>query len=256
MSKTICITMTATNRIGLVSHTVRSFWENLFRGSGVQLRVAINIDPAGPGKDSDRWRILDLFRDIMGVADPEHVRYNLPSHSHFPKAFKFVWDKAIHFNPDYVFHLEDDWVLHRPVSLEKLLDLFTTYPDLGILRLSAFRSNVDAMKTWNKFTYWNGDFFEIPTVDRGLLGFAGHPSIIRPEFVRLATECLKDTANPEKQLKGRNKHLTAYFQSHRFGVYNERNNGPLIQDIGRRWMVENGYKKAGIKATFINWEEK
>jgi hypothetical protein len=173
----------------------------------------------------------------------------------FPAAFKYVWEEALNYYPDFILHLEDDWCLNRYVDINHLLGLFTKYPDLGILRLSAFKSSIDKTKTWNKFTHWNGDFFEIAEQDRGLLGFAGHPSIIRPEFVKLAVKTLDPTRNPEKQLKGRNKILRPYFESHRFGVYNEQNAGPLVTDLGRRWMLANGYRKAGSKAHFTTWQK-
>jgi hypothetical protein len=41
----------------------------------------------------------------------------------------------------------------------------------------------------------------------------------------------------------------------RYGVFAEQNQPPVIRDIGRKWMIENGYRKAGNKAFFTQWEE-
>ena len=180
----------------------------------------------------------------------------MPHEPSFPKAFIWTWQQASHSDSGCIFHLEDDWELLRPVDLAKLFLLLHLYPDLSILRLSAFPSTANVCKNWDKFLYWNGTFFEVSPDLRGLLGFAGHPSLIRKEFVRTVLPWMDDTANPEKQIDGKNKYFGGYLRAHRYGVYIGQDSPPLVRDIGREWMIKAGYRKQGSKAWFTQWEKK
>ena len=45
-------------------------------------------------------------------------------------------------------------------------------------------------------------------------------------------------------------------RSQRYGVYIKQNSAPMVKDIGRDWMIKSGYRKAGNKAWFDQWEKK
>jgi len=243
--------MTATRRLSILRQTLESFYSKLFyQNDSYHYDLIVNIDPAGDDVPS-----MDIVNHCICTASHIPVTFNCPTTPSFPEAFRWVWKTALSTEADLVFNLEDDWILNRFLFMSDIYAIFDKYPELAILRLSSFPSGLITTKIWNKWTdAYNGSFFPIKDCDRGLLGFAGHPSFIRRSFVELAVECLDPKRNPEKQLKGRNKHLKDYFNTHMFGVYNQPLNMPLIRDIGRKWMINNGFRKVGSKAHFVNWE--
>ena len=244
----IDITMTATCRPDILRATLKSFYYYMFAPSGIPLNLIINIDPVGPKTQEETLAVCREFHF-------DSVQYNLPETANFPKAFIWTWQMAVRTEAGCIFHLEDDWELLRPVKLNTLFLLLHLYPDLSILRLNAFQSAAHLSKQWDKMIYWNGTFFEVPPNLRGLLGFAGHPSLVKKEMVKLVLPYLDDGKNPEKQINGHHKVIGPYLLGHRFGVFSEQNSPPLIRDIGRKWMTKQGYRKAGgNKAWFTKWE--
>ncbi len=246
----IDITITATRRPDVLRRTIESFWHNMFAPKRQLVnKVFINIDPIGPGTMEDTRDVLyDYFAH-------DQVVYYSPFTASFPKAFIRVWQAAAKTDSETVFHLEDDWELRDPIDLTKMYMTLFLYPDLSILRLSAFPSGTNMLRTWNKQIFWNGTFFEVPPNLRGLLGFSGHPQLIRKDFVRAIVPYLDDSRNPEKQIKGDNKHFGEYIQSHRFGWYIFQDTRANIIDIGRNWMIKHRLRKKGSKAWFTEWEE-
>jgi hypothetical protein len=245
----IDITITATSRPDILRSTLTSFCANLFRPHmNIIHNVFINIDPIGPGTQQDTLAVCREF--FPGRIITAH----LSDTASFPKAFVWCWQQTLSTNSSCVFHLEDDWELLESVDLRELFLLLYLYPDLSVLRLSAFQSGTHIMKCWDKFISWNGTFFEIPPNLRGLLGFCGHPSLIRKEFIQTVLPHIDDTKNPEKQIKGVNKQFGNYILSHRFGVYQHQDSPAIIRDIGRQWMTKHGYRKSGSKAWFTQWE--
>lgn len=243
------VTITATTRISIFSRTISSFMENLFNDyldKGHKFRIILNVDPVGnEGSLEDFTRLMDKYCSDTIVT--------FPKYPNFPKAFKSVW-KSI--TADYVFHLEDDWELLQKVDLLHLINILESEEDLAILRLAAFHAGLTTMKNWNKFFPYNGRYYECPEEMKTSLGFCGHPSLIKAEFVRNTVKFLDENRNPEKQFHSRG--LTKIMQEvvkWRYGVYSVLEYPPLIRDIGRKWMVENNFKKEGCKAHFVNWEK-
>lgn len=245
----IDITITATARPEILRRTLESFCSNLFRPHmDIINNVFINIDPVGTGTQQATLTVCKEFF-------PGHkVTAHLPNTASFPKAFTWCWQQTLSTDSACVFHLEDDWELLEPLDLKEMFLVLYLYPDLAALRLSAFPSGTHIMKCWDKFISWNGTFFEVPPNLRGLLGFCGHPSLIRKEFIREVLPHLDDSKNPEKQIKGRHPKFGNYILSHRFGVYQRQDAPAAVIDIGRKWMVKNGFRKAGSKAWFTKWE--
>lgn len=246
----IDITITATRRPGILGRTLKSFHVRMLRFKMDLIQnVFVNIDPVGPGT-------MDETKAVLREYFPSSkLQITMPQTAGFGKAFVKVWRQAALSDAACVLHLEDDWELQRDVDLQKMFLLLYLYPDLALLRLSAFSSGTHIMKCWDKIISWNGTFFEVPPNLRGLLGFCGHPSLIRKEFVRYVVKVLDENLNPEKQIKGKHPVLGDYINSHRYGVFQEQDAPALVVDIGRRWMTKMGYRKAGSKAWFTQWEE-
>lgn len=245
----IDITITAMSRPEILRRTLDSFCSKMLRPHmSIINNVFINIDPGGTATQRDTAKVCSEF------FSPKKITTHLPYEASFPKAFIWTWRQALTTNSACVLHLEDDWELLTPVDAYQMFILLHLYPDLSVLRLSAFRSGTHIMKCWDKLISWNGTFFEVPPNLRGLLGFCGHPSLVRKDFIKHVLPHLDDTRNPEKQIKGKHPKFGQYIMSHRFGVYHGQDQPPTIKDIGRRWMIDNGFKKAGSKAWFTRWE--
>lgn len=246
----IDITITAMSRPEILRRTLSSFCTNMLRPAINKIgKVFINIDPGGIGSQN---AVEQVCREFFPAGK---VVVNTPATASFPKAFTWVWAQTLKTNSACVLHLEDDWELLHPVDLHHMFMLLYLYPDLSILRLSAFHSATHILKCWDKLISWNGTFFEVPPNLRGLLGFCGHPSLIRKEFIQAVLPHLDDTKNPEKQIKGNHPQFGQYILSHRFGVYQSQDALPTVKDIGRQWMIDNKYRKAGSKAWFTKWED-
>jgi len=237
----IDITITATQRADVLERTLATFKKNLFRDAGA--RIIINIDPVGP--DQNSLKVLDVARAYFPV---QYIR--TPVKAEFSKAFVWTWRQIC---SEFVFHLEDDWELMRQVDLDAMIRIMKNNPDLAVLRLPFKPSDTDSMKNWKYFFPYNDEFFECPESLKRTVGFCGHPSLIRGEFVQNTVKYLDESKNPEKQFHHGHPEIMKEIDRHRFGVFAEPNQGPAIRDIGRKWMIENNYKKVGSKAFFTKW---
>jgi hypothetical protein len=212
-------------------------------------RLIINVDPL-PGQHmtlDDHNKIFDIVR-AMGF----QVNINFTTVGNFGKAFKWCWG---HAEADWVLNLEDDWELVTPVDIMDMIFIMNDHPELASLRLPQFDASDDGMKNWNLWFPWNGNYFECPEELTVSQGFCGHPSLIRGEFVRACAPLINPTKNPEKQFHGGNDPLTEEVAKWRFGVYGRPNQPHMINDLGRQWMVENGFRKEDPKAYFMNWKK-
>jgi hypothetical protein len=238
----IDITMTACRRAAILERTLASFKRHLFKDADAQL--IMNVDPVGPD------RLVTVLK-VAWREFPGSVLTRAAAQPSFPKAFKWAWSTT---SAPWVFHLEDDWELLCPVSLGHMIQIMEEHPDLAVLRLPWRPTGFQAMKNWRYFFPWNGQFFECPSTLRWEVGFCGHPSLIRGDFVRKAAQLLNDEQNPEKQFHYWNKPLIEEVVRWRFGVFAKQNQDAAVQDIGREWMQENDWQKAGTKAFFTHWE--
>ena len=237
---------TATLRPELLKRTFDSHITGLFKHHINRANLIINIDKVG--SDEPENALDEIFSYIESI--PFHrITVNISDNPMFSKAFCWCINQL---TADFTFNLEEDWELSKWFDFEEMLELFDD-SDLMHLRLSQFKSDgSDTMKTWNKFITWNGDYFEVPPNLRGLLGFAGHPSLNRTALFNYFRPILNPLSNPEKQMKGKHPILL----NSKFGVFHPKKaTPPSIRDIGRDWMKDNGYQKKGIKAFFTEWEK-
>lgn len=246
------ITMTATLRPELIKITLDSHIENLFGDEIKKARLIVNVDMAGATENKD-----EVLHEVLGVLFSypfRDVSLRVGTQPHFPTAFFWCWDQA---TAEYVFHLEEDWQMVQPLRIDDMQALMDDDRGLVHLRLSQFKSGELHCKNWNKFTHWNGDYFFVHSQDKGIIGWAGHPSLNRLSFMRNVLQYADRSANPEKQIKGRKyQHpINDFFEQSRFGVFTPQNCEPVVVDIGRQWMVDHGWAKAGNKAFFTNWQK-
>ena len=238
----IDVTITACCRDDILYSTLHSFCHNFL--GWADARCVINIDPLGYSTPD---QVLDVCNEFFN-----DVVYRVAEQPNFARAFKWCWD---HAEADYVFHLEDDWLMLRDVDINVIFNLLEKYENLALLRLPAFVSGETQMKNWNKFFPYNGEFYECPAEMRTGLGFCGHPSLIKMRFVDRVRCHLRSDYNPEKIFHARGGEIHNEILRWRYGVYGKPGWRPVIRDIGRRWMIENNYRKSGSKAFFLKWEK-
>ena len=244
----IYVTTTATLREEMRDSTYFSFFEKMLKKYRHNLKLVINIDPVGPGD-------VDRVKNIAESYFPNSVIINTPPIANFSRAFIWTWQQVNIDSCAYVLNLEDDWELTQYIDILDMMDILSQSPTLASLRIPAFRSTENNMKNWTKFFPWNGRYFECPTDMKQDVGFCGHPSFIKAEFVKNTSDLLIPTINPEKQFHGDNPKLVAEVLKWNYGVYGFPNKDSYIRDMGRDWMVRNGLRKSGNKAWFTCWEK-
>ena len=243
MGFSIDIAMTATRRPELIERTLSSL--KLFMLPSRGHRLFLNVDPVG--HDMDSFDVVSRFAGYFA-----RVEGRCPETPSFGDAFKWCWSQT---DADYVLHLEEDWEFLRPVDVSEMVKILSSEPDLALLRLPAFRSDAAAMKNWNLWYPWNGTYFECPENLKITAGFCGHPSLIKREFVHRTVRWVDPNLNPEKQFhRGGPRKLIEEVVRWKYGVFGSPSQSAAVRDIGREWMVKNGWAKQGPKAFFTKWE--
>lgn len=239
----IDVTITACRRRELLFKTLNSFLENALWKH--DFRIIINVDPVGVEEDS--YKSVEL---CYWFASPVVARCS--TESNFSDAFKWCWDQV---RADWVLHLEDDWELLVRIDLEEMAYILEKFKDLALLRLPQFKSTDREMKNWDRMFPWNGYYFECPEEMKQGVGFCGHPSLIKGDYVKFCRKHLLTDRNPEKQFHGGNDKLVDEVLRWKYGVYGKPNRPNYIRDMGREWAVKNQWKKKGNKAHFMEWEK-
>lgn len=243
----ITVAMTATRRPEILQRTLDSFWDNAFMHSAQKFKIRINIDPVG--HDISSYEVLDVVRKYPWI----DIEYNMPVKPSFPLAFVWAMD---HDDSAMTFMLEEDWELLRPLDIDAMCAILDAIPSLALLRLPIFKSANDSMKNWSTLYPWNGLYFECPHEHRRGLGFCGHPSMIKTRFLVDTVPLVDPLRNPEKQYHyGSRTDLLNLVLQWKYGVWGHPNDGPYIKDIGREWMVANGFSKGEDKAHFTQWRK-
>lgn len=239
----IDVLIPSTKRPSVLLATLGSFYKNMLRGH--DCRVWINVDPVGLEHISQR-DMIGCVRIYMKVEGSR-----IPSEAGFGHAFRWLWTQPV---GDFVLYLEDDWALDVPVDLNRMAHIMRDELDLAVLRLPFKPTGAESSKNWRFFYPWNGRYFECPREHRLEVGFCGHPSLIRGEFIRRCGKWIDPEKNPEKQFHYGRSELLDEVVRWRYGVFGAQNQPAAVRDIGRRWMIENGLSKAGNKSFFTQWE--
>jgi len=240
----IDVTITACRRPEILAQTLHSFMSKMLIGHTCY--VSINIDPVG---DADAYEVIKACEVVF----PSRMVHRTPKTPNFSDAFKWAWQSR--GGSEFVLHLEDDWELLKDVDVMHMAYILRNNPKLALLRLPQFKADGDKMKNWNKFFPWNGEYFECPEELKMSVGFCGHPSLIKKEFVDNTVNFIDTTRNPEKQFHRGPIEIMEEVAKWDYGVYGTPEESAYIRDIGRKWMIENKWKKKGSKAHFMEWEK-
>lgn len=240
----IDITMTATYRPDILFRTFDSFYLKCLKPVIDQCRLIINIDPIG--NDVPIRQMVQLCQNYF-----KHTYINLPMEPSFPDAFIWTWSKV---TAPWAFNIEEDWELLQEVDIHRMIEVMKNNR-LDVLRLPFTASDMETQKNWRYRFPWTGEYFACPEAIKHEVGFCGHPSLIRGDFVQSAVPCLTPLHNPEKQFHGGYPAMIDLVNVSHFGTYGFPGEGPYVRDIGRAWMMEHGFRKQGNKAWFTRWEK-
>lgn len=251
------IMCTATLRPELLKKTFDTHCKYLFKDNIRKARLVLNLDVTGAPTD-DPEEEVELINQVLNVTDIydfRAVELNIEGEPSFPHAFHWC---VKNLKSELVFNLEEDWEMLYDLDFEAMVELFKEDDGIAHLRLSAFRSEYDTLKNWNKFLTWNGKYYQVNYEDVGTVGWAGHPSLNRTKFLWQCCNYIDTEANPEKQIKGRRyPHIiNEILYSYHYGSFHPQAAPQAIRDIGRQWMKENGWQKAGSKAFFTKWQRR
>ena len=238
------ITMTATLRPELIKRTIESFHKNLFGYWMDFCHIYVNVDNAGCDEEKERIvKFREIEKFLLSYFSPEMVTINYKE-PHFPSAWFWCMENT---KSRLVFHLEEDWELNYKLNFEEMYGMFYKYKNLKHLRLSMFRSDDKAIKMWQKhFALWNDHFFQIEEKSVKAVGMCGHPSLNDGQWLRDAAAKMNRERNPEKQFHwGPVDFLNEFVLGNDYGLFQPQNSRPVLREIGRQWMKDHGYKKAG-----------
>ncbi len=240
------IITTATLRPDLIRRTFSLFQENLFKEHIKNAHLLLNIDRVG----CDPGEMAEKYSEVLNAVDSfpfKTISISSPDTPSFSRAFYWLLGKIDH---RLTFNLEEDWDLLRPIDFQEMVKAFDD-EKLVHLRLSAFASEDQVLKQWNKFIPFNGKYYTVTSNLKGTIGWCGHPSLNRSGFLKDFMRYIDPSRNPEKQIKGDHPII----QAAKFGVWQAPSSPASIQDTGRAWMKQNGYRKKGNKAFFTQWEK-
>jgi len=234
----IDITTTATLRPELYEQSLRSLVEHV----AGDFRLLINIDPVGPGNADAVEAVARKYMSRVEAFRPETANFQI--------AQLRLWHAV---DSEFFFNMEDDWEILVDVDMAAMLMVMRQRPDLALLRLPRWESH-KFTRQWNKWKIpFNGQFFELPEELRGNLGFSGHPSLIRREFLRPMAERLNPEYDLEKQMK-RPGQFGQYLFAWSYGIWQKQEAPATIKDIGTPWRRDNKWYKAGpTKHKWTTW---
>lgn len=253
--ETFGVAIVATLRPELLRRTLISFIDNLWKDNTNFAKIYINVDKAGEeNPEIIEYRVYQIEELVKGLFGRDNYKMNVKDPD-FPTAWLWGIQQS---TSKLVFHLEEDCVVNYEHDFDKMVSIFDNHENLVHLRLNQFISKENETKMWGKFfAFWNGDFFEIE--DRGIVpvGWCGHPSLNDGDWLRAAAKDINPKRNPEKQFHYYPDFVKKHVQGKRFGVFQPQNMGRGINDIGREWMREHGYKKTGGVNVewFTHWEK-
>lgn len=213
MNEILSFTTTATNRPEILDRTYNSFSKNVIDIDLKKYKLIINIDPL-PSSEK--------IEDVIRVAKKYfgEVVYNIPEKANFTSAINYLWSKA---DADYIFHIEDDWLLIEKIELLKITKQLSENENLLQCILRAYGYKYEKM--------------------------ALSPSVIKKCLYNKIGGRLNINLNPEIQL--RDIGITKYeINKTRLSVCGEH---PIVEDIGRDWIENSGFKKPSEKFKFNSW---
>jgi hypothetical protein len=237
------VAIVATLRPDLLRQTLISFCDKLWKEWADHAYFYVNVDKAGcEDKDEIEYRMYEIEKLMYNLFNASKVKINFKDPD-FPSAW--VWGIS-QTTSRLVFHLEEDWIVNYDHDFGKMVKCFDKYENLKHLRLNQFVSKEKETKMWGKFfAMWNGDFFVIEEKGVAPVGWCGHPSLNRGDWLRVAAKDINIERNPEKQFHYYPDFVKKHVTGNQFGIFQPQNSGRAIADIGRPWMKEHGYEKTG-----------
>jgi len=191
--------------------------------------------------------VVDVCRKYI-----PNVLAKCPSEPSMTKAVIWCWYMA---ETPYVFHLEDDWLIKRPTSMNRLVKILSSDPELSSVRLCKYKlpgGKKFALNQHVVYDHQGEDFYICRLRDQ----FSLNPTLIRRDFIREALPHMVPDENPEKQFRLRNPRMCEVMQRWKVAMYGRPRDAALVVDNGLKWRNNRGLKKGGKKPEdFTTWSK-
>jgi len=269
LGKRLEVIMISTIRPNLIEKTISSWVKNASLNE-LNLKLTLHIDNIGLNQDYNHVDNIKAIKKYFTGEFEYHYNEVNPSHS---KAFKWGFNKL---EKDYLLWLDDDWTLDQKIDLEEICNNHEKIRELAHLRF-AHKKTTRILKSCqkgknknymgqncetyllpihnsNKLEHVRYEDFFIPVGSNKFNHFAIHPGIYKKKFIDDVKKLLNVEKDPELEFKMRanSKEIEKIINEKWVcGIYGNLENN-VINDIGREWMNEKGFKKKSKR----NIEEK
>lgn len=236
----IDVTLVAGRRPHLLSQTLASFSDRLFRHFAVRRFIA-NIDPIwGVAADADRCEAA--IRSHFPDADVTR-----PATPGFGRAVKSVWGRTSDLP---VLHLEDDWIALHDITPGHVFPVLT--PDVGQVALAQGPrrpSDADVVMRTEKTKLFGATLRR-----KAVNGYGTSPRFLAAGLARRYSDLLDPSLDPEKQiLHGLNRRFSHVQKQLKCRMIWRDGSEPFICDTGRDWRAASGVAKT-YKDGVVRWE--
>jgi hypothetical protein len=219
-------TTTATLRPEVHAKCFESFARNLIGLDVKQCILRINFDPLpidrGAGHVAETvYHAKSVFKD---------VDYNCPSVPNYSMAYNWVWLRA---KGTFIFNLEDDWELVEPLEIRRLYEPFENVHTLYQAIIRAYPYEYPACVT--------------------------SPGLYHERFYKALAGKLRYDTNPETQVHHRADLIKCKFRKmrlepdHYIVAVPKQPEKIIVRDIGRDWLLQQGYGMPSRKRDFTAW---
>ena len=190
----------------------------------------------------------EICRQIILEHLPQ-AHIHVPGTPSFGAAVQYLWSKM---SGNVCLHMEDDWLCLDDVEPDRIFPHFAD-PQMGMVYLAHKQRTPDQTnprKRLKKTKIWR------ITVRREFVNDWGtSPRFMSGEAARRYASVLDPEKDPEKQVyRQTNKALCQLQEQYKtFGVWGE-GGAPLLQDIGREYREDHGFKKVDMPDGKVHWE--
>ena len=235
MEEMIDFATTACNRPEIIEKTYYSL-QQAIRGINLkECRLFINIDPM-PNADNieDNVRVAKKYFGEVIWNTPKKDDGSIADKGSFPNAFKWC---IYQVSKPYCFYIQDDWLFAQTFHIGYLIKMVNTNPRIASVNLY----KTDGGSSLPRRIYLSPSLFK-----------TGH-------FKKIAL-MLVPNYSPEKQLRPFSRKNNPYggrilAKLGYYGVCYRKNYMPMVRDLGRPWMKDNGLEKSrGAYNNFQSWK--
>ena len=225
------IGLVAARRFSLLETTLKSFDKNLFSAFNIR-QVRVNLDPIFGSKDDEK-QVMDLIKGHFPQAE---IRQ--PQTPGFTQAVQWIWS-GMQDGP--FLHLEDDWICLERIRADEIMAQLS-----GPVKMVSLLSEThgDKGRTLASTRIQKQKILGVTYRKVKVPAFNTSPGFVDGAFARQVAALFDLTLDPEKQMRdNRNPNLARFLSGLECHFHKKLDGGPIVEDIGRLWQVNNGVQK-------------